>query len=167
VHLSDWPGVDSELIDDSLEQEMSAARSLVEGAHAKRKEMKIKVRQPFSEAVVTSPVAISKEVLEVMRGEINVLTISFVQGEVAGVTYNTTLTPELLQMGKVRELIREIQMRRREKGCKIDERVSLVLSKEYQSLPKAMLSEVERETLVTNITWGDHTDIVTAGASTI
>ena len=68
-----------------------------------------------------------------------------------------------VEAGKARELIREIQMLRKEKGCKIDERVSLTLSDEYTSLSDALLDLVKRETLATGITWGPMTNIRSTG----
>ena len=62
-------------------------------------------------------------------------------------------------LGKKRELIHTIQMLRKEKGCKINDYASLILSSEYKDLTK-MLDEVKTETLVNKITWGDTTTIL-------
>ena len=157
VHLADWPNAGK--VDSELEKEMNVARSLVEGAHSKRKEIKIKLRQPLAEAMLTSPMSLSQDILTVIRAEINVQTISFTTGSVAGITFNTTITPELMLLGKKRELIHTIQMLRKEKGCKINDYASLILSSEYKDLTK-MLDEVKTETLVNKITWGDTTTIL-------
>ena len=47
VHLCDFPHVDEALRDEALEAEMDAIQVIVSNAHALRKKLKIKVRQPL------------------------------------------------------------------------------------------------------------------------
>jgi isoleucyl-tRNA synthetase len=159
VHLSFWPVYQEKNIDEELEEEMIVARQIVERAHAVRKELAIKLRQPLAKATVTADRTLSSEVLEVIREEIHVLSVDVQTGGQIAVEFDTTLTPELIQLGKAREVIREIQVLRKAKGCKIDEQVSLDLSVDYKSLSESLLAEVKRETLVKNITWSETTSI--------
>jgi isoleucyl-tRNA synthetase len=51
VHLSDWPAADESAIDETLEQEMALARTLVSLGRAARSDAKLGVRQPLSRAI--------------------------------------------------------------------------------------------------------------------
>ena len=64
-----------------------------------------------------------------------------------------TITPELKAEGEARELIRQIQMLRKDKGCKIDERITLRLPKTYRLLPSALIDLVKKETLEGKTYW--------------
>jgi hypothetical protein len=60
-----------------------------------------------------------------------------------------------------RELTRKIQELRKEKGCTINERVKLVLPASYQTLPKEILANVLRDTLVDTWETGDQISLST------
>ncbi|MDZ7780241.1 MAG: isoleucine--tRNA ligase [Gemmatimonadota bacterium] len=78
VHLQRFPR-SSDRSDADLEADMDAARSLVSLGRAAREEVRIRVRQPLRtmEAVVPGGRALSGEVLEVVRDELNVKEIRF------------------------------------------------------------------------------------------
>jgi isoleucyl-tRNA synthetase len=165
VHLESWPKGDETLIDTTLEEEMTAARTVVESAHAKRKELAIKLRQPLASAEVSLPIELSQPVLDVIRDEINVLAITLKKGE-AGVVFDTNLTEELKTLGLVRGLIRDVQVLRKEKGCRIDEQIELTLPEANKTLSKQLVEMVKKETLAATITWGDQLSISTTKQTT-
>jgi isoleucyl-tRNA synthetase len=72
VHLEDWPEEDKNLINESLEKEMLNARQLVEAAHGFRKEAQVKVRIPIRKMSYSGPSELSKDVLDIVKAEINV-----------------------------------------------------------------------------------------------
>lgn len=169
VHLASWPVADTPFIDDSLEEQMTFVQTIAELGNAKRKELGIPIRQPLAKITVSSATHtdLTSELISVFLEELNIKTGEVVKTDKElSVAVDSTITPELKAEGDKRKLVREIQMLRKTKGCKIDERVSLVLSKEYQSLPETLLEEVKNDTLATDITWGETTDIVTATQST-
>ncbi|MBI5019078.1 class I tRNA ligase family protein [Candidatus Gottesmanbacteria bacterium] len=163
VHLSAWPTADKKYIDPKLDEEMTFVRSVAEMGNAKRKELGIPVRQPLQTVTIyTSHTEPSDEWLSIFLQELNVKVGKFVKTEKEMyLELDTTITPELKAEGDKRKLVREIQVLRKEKGCRIDEQVSLVVSLQYKSLPEALLEEVKKDTLATTITWGESTDIVT------
>lgn len=55
VHLCDWPTVDESAIDPELEADMARARDVVSLGLAARTEVRLKVRQPLSRALVLLP----------------------------------------------------------------------------------------------------------------
>ena len=155
VHLTSWPSEGKR--DGELEIAMQQVRKIVELAHAKRKEAKIKVRQPLPEVrVQISEFRPSEELLELLKQELNVkkVTIASGKGEMR-IILDTHITRELKAEGDARELVRKVQILRKEKGCRIDEKVNLTLPSEYQSLSKELLGNVAFETLAEKLTWGD------------
>jgi isoleucyl-tRNA synthetase len=80
VHLSDWPQVDADAIDEMLEVQMDAARRLVTLGRAARTEAGLKVRQPLRRAVVVVPgeVSLSAEVIAEIAEELNVKRVEAV-----------------------------------------------------------------------------------------
>jgi isoleucyl-tRNA synthetase len=55
VHLADWPVADPSALDEALEREMDAARTVVSLGLSARNEAKLKVRQPLRRALVLLP----------------------------------------------------------------------------------------------------------------
>jgi isoleucyl-tRNA synthetase len=158
VHLTLWPEAGE--TDAALEKEMIVARQVVEKAHAIRKGKKIKVRQPLPSLVAVTPVTLSDEVCRVLAQEVNVKKITNTVGDFS-VDLDVQLTPQLIAEGDARELVREIQKLRKEKGCTIDAHIAITLPKDKQSLPKDLLNSIQKETLADTITWGDALTIST------
>lgn len=156
VHLASWPTVDGDMTDDELEKNMVLARKVVEAAHGRRKVAKIKVRQPLGRLRAACPGWTGKEnLVDVMKGELNVKELEITDGKELSVDLDIRVTAELKAEGDARELIREIQMLRKEKGYRIDQRVSLVLPHEYKRLPKELITYIQKETLTQNLQWGE------------
>jgi isoleucyl-tRNA synthetase len=81
VHLQSFPEADASGIDQALEDEMAAVRALVSLGRAAREEVKIRVRQPLGRlfAVLPGEVEIRPEVLDLLRAELNVKTVDFME----------------------------------------------------------------------------------------
>lgn len=164
VHLEQWPKGYPKRIDTKLEEDMSTVRSIVERIHAKRKELKIPVRQPLAKAQLSNnPILkLSNDLLQLIKEETNIKNIELVIGEGdLEVTLNTRITDELRLEGKVRELTRAIQNARKEKHCALTDTIRLRLPTSYQELPPSSLEALQRETLVTEILWGDTFEVLT------
>ncbi|MBC7074121.1 class I tRNA ligase family protein [Candidatus Parcubacteria bacterium] len=120
VHLEDWPKFEKKLVDFQLEKEMEKAREVVRLALAERARAKIKVRQPLKLLQIPQKELVTKEeLLELIKEEVNVKEITF--GE--KLFLDTTLTPELLKEGIIREIMRHIQAMRKEMGLQPKEKV--------------------------------------------
>jgi len=164
VHLCDWPKFDAKTMDDTLEESMIRVRELVEKIHAKRKELKIPVRQPLGKCQISNiQCQISNELLGLIKDETNIKEITFTKGEGEIVAeLDTTMTPELEKEGKVREVIRTVQQLRKNQGCTIDGRITLTLPKSLKSLGQSNIDIIQRETLATSVIWGDSYSISTS-----
>jgi hypothetical protein len=66
-----------------------------------------------------------------------------------------------LVMGEVRELIRTIQMLRKEKKCGLDEKIHLIVPDKYRSLEPEYLNIVKQQTLAHTIAWGENFSLST------
>jgi isoleucyl-tRNA synthetase len=74
VHLTDWPAYDEAAIDDTLEAEMTLARTLVSLGRAARADAKVGVRQPLLRAIalLTAGEIMRDDVVREIRDELNV-----------------------------------------------------------------------------------------------
>jgi isoleucyl-tRNA synthetase len=82
VHLCDYLTSDEKSIDDELEQGMQQIRELVEVGRALRSKIGIKVRYPLKVATIVCSEKIQnsiKDLLDLLREELNVKTILFAQ----------------------------------------------------------------------------------------
>ncbi|MEK7122259.1 MAG: isoleucine--tRNA ligase, partial [Patescibacteria group bacterium] len=135
VHLTDWPDVNADLIDEHLERDMEDARKIVEMVHALRAESNMKVRQPLAQ--VSCSLNLSRHMMEVIADEVNVKEVVsgsdpqggdgwvFKQERDISVALDVRLSKELEDEGIVREIIRQINALRKEKGLTINDRIAL------------------------------------------
>ncbi len=113
VHLSDWPKTDRQLIDQKLEGKMARTREIVNLALRERAKVRIKVRQPLASLQISnSKFQIPKELLELIKEEVNVKKITF--GKT--LKLDTKITQKLREEGIIREIIRHIQEMRKKAG---------------------------------------------------
>lgn len=141
VHLSNWPTLSIKK-NDALIADMTLIRKIAEAGHRARKENKLKVRQPLAHAEVFFPkdvqfadkAAIGAYEL-LLKSELNVKTLTFGSGksEECEVVFDTKLTDELVQEGKMRDLIRSIQELRKIQQVKTDEKVKLTIPAEFKT----------------------------------
>ena len=65
------------------------------------------------------------------------------------------------EAGMARELVRQIQILRKEKECKMDEHIAVGLAKEHKNLRDELLLYIRKETLADTITWEETLTIST------
>jgi isoleucyl-tRNA synthetase len=158
VHLSDWPETAGTHIDKTLENEMNDARKIVASGHAVRKSEGIKLRQPLGGMEYSRNKRLGREIEEVMKAELNIKNIRWNAGnELYGkfIPDDLKITSELLAEGEARGLVRQIQQLRKEKGCTIDGQIRVVLPKDYRKFPEQLIEYIKKETIATQLTWGD------------
>jgi isoleucyl-tRNA synthetase len=155
VHLSTWPKVDEQLIDQDLEQSMEQVRNIIELGSAKRKESGIKVRQPLSKLTVH----LTKEVKQpssdmhfLFIDELNIKSIVFVpSAKELKVELDTNITEDLKAEGESREIIRMIQNERKSLGTSFDDQVDVQL----EDWPRDFEGDIKAKALVRNLTQGE------------
>lgn len=151
VHLTTWPEANSSLRNEKLEQDMAVARQVVEAAHAQRKELGLKVRQPLAQVFITSSQPkVQDDVAEVLLAEINVKTLEWKTSDTFAVKLDTVITPELKVEGEVRELMRSIQQLRKEAGVNVQDFVTV----EAPTWPAEWEDRIKQKTKVTALVKG-------------
>ncbi len=120
VHSKDWPKIDEKAIDKNLEERMKKVREVVSLALAKRAKAGIKARQPLASLEIPkSKIQTPKELLDLMKEEINIKKITF--GKT--LKLDTKITSELKEEGLIREIIRNIQEMRKRAGLKPGDKI--------------------------------------------
>lgn len=162
VHLTDWRKLPKEFRDEKLEAVMIKAMALASAVHAVRKAAGVKVRIPLKSLTYTGPEELPAEVLRVVGEEVNVDSLTYQSlADTFSVFGDTGQANQDLVAGQARELVRQIQMLRKDKGCRIDETIRLTLPRTFASMPKKLLSHIQRETLAQELAWGDEISITT------
>nr|WP_196791041.1 isoleucine--tRNA ligase [Motilibacter aurantiacus] len=100
VHLAAWPTVDGSLVDDTLAEQMSLVRRVVELGRSARTEHKVRTRQPLAEVAVLSKdwATLPEELRAIAREELNVQREGALAEDAALVT--RTAKPNFRALGK-------------------------------------------------------------------
>lgn len=161
VHLSDWPALDETLINEKLERDMVTVQNIVEAGHAKRKENKIKVRQPLASATAAGT-KISEENIDlgnVIVDELNIKEIKWSnqKSEKLEVGLDMNITPELKSEGMMREIVRLIQDARKEARYAFSDQVGCFYqtdSDELKNVIAKFSEEIKKQTILSELTEG-------------
>ncbi len=126
VHLEEWPESEGKLIDKKLNEDMEKVREIVARALAERAKAQIKVRQPLQKLKIqNSKVKIDKELLDLIKEEINVKEVVFDEKMQKELELDTEITPELKEEGIAREVVRNIQEMRKKSNLKPKDNISV------------------------------------------
>ena len=118
AHLTDWPKVDKKKIDSKLESEFDIVFEIVEKGLAERDKIGIGLKWPLSRAIcgLQKRFKLRKELLEIVKRQINIKEIKLKESEQISVSLDTTMTPELEAEGYAREFVRNVQVARKKEG---------------------------------------------------
>ncbi len=160
VHLESWtqprgltPGKGEEA---GLLENMRMTRDVVTLALEARQKADIKVRQPLNMLNVKSLMLNGKEeYLRLIKDEVNVKEIVFDDKLESDVLLDTTITPELKLEGEMRDLVREVQDKRKELNLQPSDKILLVLPESLRGLTPQYGEEIKRTTNSTNIEFGE------------
>lgn len=147
VHLLNWPEVG--MIDIEVLEDMTRVRAIITEGLAQRMnktetEEQIKVRQPLTSLTYAGE-KLPEFYERIIADEVNVKKV--IQGE--KIYLNKKLTPELLEEGWVRELVRAVQTARKKAKLLVDDKIILSLS---VKIPNKFLKEFKSEVLADEIT---------------
>ncbi|MBX4198779.1 class I tRNA ligase family protein [Candidatus Parcubacteria bacterium] len=138
VHLSDW--VSGKAVDEKVIKNMERTRLIVSQTLEARSKANIKIRQPLALLVAKLDGAYA----ELIRDEVNVKEVK--DSDIEGVTLDTNLNPELIEEGRVRDIIRSIQEMRKEKDLKPGDVMQYEVPEEHKELFIKYADEVKRAT---------------------
>lgn len=145
VHLEGWP--EGKEFDKKLLSEMAEARRISSLALEARSQANIKVRQPLGKLEIKSS-KLEASFLELIKEEVNVKEIAEDPKLGKEVELDTSLTPELVEEGRLRDLIRAIQDERKEKGLKPGEPMAYEVLEEDRELLAKHGEEIKRITSI-------------------
>ncbi len=128
VHLADWPKAKTRFIKPKIESQMDWVRDIVAKALNLRLKAGIKVRQPLNKLKIKNEkLKIEPAIMELIKDEVNVKEVEFSKDLKEEVELDTKITPELKAEGFLRELVRQIQELRKEKGLSPGDKIYLEL----------------------------------------
>lgn len=159
VHLEVWSTKD-ETDNGILLAEMATTRKVVELGLAKRDEAGIKIRQMLGKATVAIKKEIPLEYLDLIKDELNIASLEFIETSEDQISVNldTTITPELKAEGLKRELIRFVNMLRKEGGLNLNDETDIYLVGANQELQAALAdkkADILKDTLSASINFTD------------
>ncbi|MBI1864039.1 isoleucine--tRNA ligase [Candidatus Woesebacteria bacterium] len=146
VHLSDWPK--AKLESKEIIDQMTLVRAVTEKAHSLRKEKSIPLRQPLLS--LKTSYEFTLDLKEILKEELNVKDI--LKGKKAA-ELDTTITPELEEEAKARELIRKIQAKRKEMNVDLTQKVEI--SNEWFPKDEKLTQKIIEKTLATSLQKGE------------
>ena len=145
IHLLDWP--EAGAIDTEILEQMSHSRQIITDALALRMqksdtEDQIKIRQPLSELIYAGE-KLSDFYEQIVAEEVNVKSVK--NGKT--LKLDKTLTKELREEGRAREIIRAVQSARKHANLQVDDKIKLSIScdlpKAHETLIKSEVNAIE------------------------
>ena len=151
VHLLNWPEAGE--INQEILSKMARTREIITEGLALRMnksetEEQIKVRQPLSEFVYTGE-PLGEFYETIITEEVNVKKVT--HGERMKLDKN--LTPQLMEEGFLRELIRFVQAARKKAGLSVDDRIKLSIS---VKIGEKWMETLKSETLALELKRGEN-----------
>ena len=149
VHLEDFPIVNMAFLNEDLLSNMSKVRDICSIGLNIRDENKLKVRQPLTKVYIPLK---EKNMMGIVKGELNVKEVIYSEKKVEGegivsqeakyvfVSLDTQITDELKEEGLLNEILRGLQVARKDSGCQIGEMISI----RYRSECKEILDLVKK-----------------------
>ena len=140
VHLTDWPSFaktsDGQAIsDEKILEQMELLRELVENGLNQREQAGIRVRQPLAKFTVSASLTDLPETLEeILKDELNVKMVERDKEN----KLDTKLTSRLESEGLAREIVRAIQVLRKESGLEITDRIKLFWGSDAKEIKEAV-----------------------------
>ena len=153
VHLEYFPLVNEKLLKEELLSDMSKVRDICSLGLNIRDEKKLKVRQPLSRAYIPLK---EKEMMEIVKGELNVKEVLYSKEVVNGsgiesqegkhvfVSLDISMTDELKEEGLLNEIVRGLQVARKESGCQMGEMISISYRSESKQLEEILKRNEKR-----------------------
>lgn len=160
VHLQTWPKPQPNgAKEEKILAAMASVRDISALGLAKRDEAGIKIRQKLEKVIVSGEVSLAEDFIQLIKDELNINAVVFnsVKGVNLDLELDINLTPELKREGIKRELIRFINLMRKEKNLSLNDRIKVLYQStgEINSDIEAVKAEVIKETLSDSLEFGE------------
>ncbi|KKT81487.1 MAG: hypothetical protein A3B07_01100 [Candidatus Yonathbacteria bacterium RIFCSPLOWO2_01_FULL_43_27] len=157
VHLEVWPTMEKP--DTTTLASMTEVRRIVSLALEARAKAGVKVRQPLASLMVKNTEKnISQNGLkDLIKDEINVKEVVFVDTSAEEVVLDTVITPELKKEGQFRDVVRTVQELRKQKGLTPSDMTVLKIetNEDGHALIEMFTEELKKLAHVSSVTFGD------------
>jgi len=142
VHLQEWPIVDEEYINKTLEDEIEDIKDIIEATLALRQENNIKLRWPCKRLILAPKqnTTIREEALPIIKLMSNVKEVNYITTEIKKtdnlkekeikkyiIFLDISEDDELLKERLIRELVRQIQYTRKKSRYHVSETIKLII----------------------------------------
>jgi isoleucyl-tRNA synthetase len=151
IHLVAWPPIDQCTKEEKdLLAEMQIAQEIINIGRNLRQELKIKIRQPLGQILVSSEYKL-KYFESIILHELNVKELLMVHDQTETVVLNTEISEALLAEGLARETVHTIQNLRKNSGLQVDERINLYFNftdaSQIQEILESQKAYIQEEVL--------------------
>lgn len=152
VHLLDWP-TPIKITKNTVLIDMARTRQIITDALALRMqksdtEDQIKIRQPLSKLTYNGD-KLDNFYEQIIADEVNVKKVE----KGSNLKLDKTLTPELKEEGRAREIIRAVQSARKHAGLRQDDQIKLSI---FTEIPKGFEEIIKSEVGAAKLTHGDN-----------
>lgn len=159
VHLADWPSFAKATdgraqSDEKILEQMKTVRELIEIGLNQREQAGIKVRQPLTKFAVRAK-DLPSETLEILEDELNVKKIELGANDNR---LDVAMTPELVLEGNAREIVRAVQVLRKNGGLEITDRIKLTWQSDVPDIQQTFSQfgdYIKAEVLAETLSEGD------------
>jgi len=160
VHLENWSTVmTSGAPEQKILDNMSLVKKAVELGLAKRDEAGIKIRQMLALVTVKFKTPLDQSYYFLILDELNVKNLKWLEeGEEMNVELDVVITPELKQEGLRRELVRFINMMRKDAGLNLGDKALVYIltdNEELKTVIKSAKTALLKDTLSDDIIEGE------------
>ncbi len=159
VHLESWPKMDRKFHSKEIQECMQRTRDVVSAALEEREKAKIPVRQPLA-SLLMKGVKLPEEYVEIIKDEVNVKQVETRTAAESGmheiqIVFDKKITPELLQEGIAREVIRSINGYRKEMNLTLQDKITLLLQADdgVKQAITVFAEEIQKATQTKKIEW--------------
>jgi isoleucyl-tRNA synthetase len=161
VHLEAWPSFTENDNEEEKMEAMSEVRKIVELGLSERDNAGIKVRQILNKAIVLAKdlkIVNQKDYLDLIIEEVNVKSVEVKEGaEELKVEIDTEITPELKLEGGKRELIRFINLMRKDLNLSIGDLAITLIESDgvfVKNIIETFFEDIKKETLSSDLKMG-------------
>jgi isoleucyl-tRNA synthetase len=169
IHLENWPTIKVGNVEKVLKETEEARKIVTLGLEARDK-VKIKVRQPLqSISIKNAAVTFSPGIISTILEELNVKEIINDPSIESEVALDSTITPELLEEGIAREIIRLTQSLRKKSNLNPEDKIDLLVEADErgQKLIKKFAEQIKKPTNVINFEFAENSgEVVTVDEMT-
>lgn len=150
IHLMDFPQFKASN-QEAMFAQMQQVQDICTLIHEQRQQASLKIRQPLASVVVHAK-ELPPEFVEIIKSETNLKQVVFKDpADKLSVELDTKLTPELIEEGEYRDLLREVQSLRKKQGLELNDKITI----QAPSWPQSFESQLLAKTLANSISKGD------------